>query len=80
MAPSKKHPTNPNAPLHGKMPDLNIPSDLFDANQSTGSFESECLRIEENATYAEKIFEKVRVNGKGKVLFKSKKEIFLWIG
>jgi hypothetical protein len=77
MAPSKKHPTNPNAPLHGKMPDLNIPSDLFDVNQSIGSFESECLRIEENATYAEEIFEKVRVNGKGKVLFKSKEEFLI---
>ena len=74
MAPSRKHPTNPNAPLYGKMPDLNIPSDLFDANQSTSSFESECLRIKENATYAEEIFEKVRMNGKGKVLFKSKKK------
>ena len=74
MAPSKKHPTNPIAPLHGKMPDLNIPSDLFDPNQSTDSFESECLRIKENATYAEEIFEKVKVNGKGKPLFKSKKK------
>ena len=77
MAPSKKHPTNPNAPLYGKMPDLNIPSDLFDANQSTGSFESECLRIKENAIYAEEIFEKVRVNGKGKELFKSKEEFLI---
>jgi hypothetical protein len=74
MAPSKKHPTNPIAPLHGKMPDLNIPPDLFKANQSNGSFDSKCLGIEENVTYAEEIFEKVRVNGKGKVLFKSKDE------
>ena len=73
MAHSKKHPTNPNAPLYGKMPDSHIPSYLK-ANQSIGSFESECLRIKENATYAEEIFEKVRVNGKGKVLFKSKKK------
>jgi hypothetical protein len=87
MAPSKKHPTNPNAPLYGKMPDLNIPSDIFEskcldteenvtdaADQSTTLFESECLRIEENATSAEEIFEKVRVNGKGKVLFKTKEK------
>ena len=45
MAPSKKHPTNPNAPLYGKMPDLNLSSNLFDANQSLSSFESECLGI-----------------------------------
>ena len=77
MAPSKKYPTNPNAPLHGKMPDLNIPSDLFDANQSIGSFESECLRIKKNVTYAKKVFEKVKVNGKGKKLFKSKKEFLI---
>lgn len=74
MAPSKKHPTNPIAPLYGEMPDLNIPPDLFDPNQSTGSFESECLRTKENATYAEEIFEKVKVNGKGKKIFKSKKK------
>ena len=74
MAPSKKHPTNPNAPLYGKMPDLNIPSGLFKAGQSNGSFDSKCLGVEENVTYAEEIFEKVRVNGKGKVLFKSKEE------
>ena len=77
MALSKKHPTNPIAPLNGKMPESNIPSDLFDANQSTGSFESECLRIKENAIYAEEIFEKVRVNGKGKELFKSKEEFLI---
>ena len=74
MAPSKKHPTNPNAPLYGKMPDLNIPSGLFKAGQSIGSFDSKCLGIKKNVTYAEEIFEKVRVNGKGKVLFKSKVE------
>ena len=74
MAPSKKHPTNPNAPLYGKMPDLNIPSDLFKANQSTGSFESKCLGIKENVTYAKEVFQKVKVNGKGKKLFKSQKE------
>jgi hypothetical protein len=74
MAPSKKHPTNPIAPLHGKMPDLNIPSGLFKAGQSIGSFDSKCLGIKKNVTYAEEIFEKVRVNGKGKVLFKSKVE------
>ena len=45
MAPSKKHPTNPNAPLYGKMPDLNIPSGLFKAGQSIGSFDSKCLGI-----------------------------------
>ncbi len=74
MAPSKKHPTNPNAPLYGKMPDLNLPSNLFGANQSTTLFESKCLGIKKNITYAKKVFEKVKVNGKGKVLFKSKKE------
>ena len=74
MAPSKKHPTNPNAPLYGKMPDLNIPSGLFKAGQSNGSFDSKCLGVKENVAYAEEIFEKVRVNGKGKPLFKSKKK------
>jgi hypothetical protein len=74
MAPSKKHPTNPNAPLYGKMPDLNIQSGLFDADQSNGSFESKCLGIKENVTYARKVFEKVKVNGKGKELFKTEEE------
>ena len=74
MAPSKKHPTNPNAPLFGKMPDLNIPSELFNANQSTRSFESKCLGIKKHVTYAKKVFQKVKVNGKGKKLFKSEKE------
>ncbi len=66
-----KRPSNPIAPLHGKMPDLDIPSDWFDDNQPTTAFESKCLRIEENASNAMETFEKVRVNGKGKVLFKS---------
>ena len=74
MAPSKKYPTNPNAPLYGKMPDLNIPSGLFGANQSTTLFESKCLGIKKNITYAKKVFEKVKVNGKGKELFKSEEE------
>ena len=74
MAPSKKHPTNPNAPLYGKMPDLNIPPGLFKTDQSNGSFDSKCLGDKESVACAEEIFEKVRVNGKGKVLFKSKEE------
>ncbi len=69
-------PSNPIAPLHGKMPDLDIPADWFDEDQPTATFESKCLRIEENASCAMEIFEKVRVNGKRKVLFKSK-EVFL---
>jgi len=74
MAPSKKHPTNPNAPLYGKMPDLNLPSNLFDANQSLSSFESECLGIKKNVAYAKKVFRKVKVNGKGKELFKTEEK------
>mgnify|MGYP006180245829 CR=1 FL=1 len=73
MAPSKKYPTNPNAPLYGKMPDLNIPFYLK-ADQSNGSFESKCLGIKKHVTYAKKVFQKVKVNGKGKKLFKSEKE------
>ncbi len=74
MAPSKKHPTNPNAPLYGKMPDLNLSSNLFDANQSLSSFESECLGIKKNVAYAKKVFRKVKVNGKGKELFKTEEK------
>ena len=32
------------------------------------------MNLKENATYAEEIFEKVKVNGKGKKIFKSKKK------
>lgn len=74
MAPSKKHPSNPTAPLHGKMPDLDIPSELFGTNHSTKSYQSQSLSIQGNVAYAEKVFEKVRKNGKGTELFKSKYE------
>jgi len=74
MAPSNKHPSNPNAPLYGKMPKLNIPSGIFDAGLPTAAFESDCFRTEENISYAGEVFEKVRVNGKDKVLFESEEE------
>ncbi|OEJ64028.1 hypothetical protein [Magnetovibrio blakemorei] len=74
MAPQNKPPTNPIAPLHGKMPDLDIPSELFAPNHSTKSFQSQCLSIQGNVAYAGEVFEKVRVNGKGNPLFDNKEE------
>ena len=74
MAPQKKPPTNPNAPLYGKMPDLNIPPELFETDNSPRQFDSKCLSDPGNAAHAEQVFNQVRVNGKGKVLFTSPNE------
>jgi hypothetical protein len=77
MASQKKHPTNPIVPLHGEMPDLDIPSELFGTNYSAEPFQSLCFGIKGNVAHAEKLFDKVKVNGKGKVFFKSKEEFLI---
>ena len=62
MAPRKKHPFNPVAPIYGKIPDLEIPADYFGADQSGIGFDSKCLNIQVNVTHAKAVFKKVRKN------------------
>ncbi len=74
MAPSKKHPFNPVAPIYGEMPNLEISPDLFDTDPSPGGFSSLCLSDPANVTCAKGLFKKVRTNGKGTVLFESERQ------
>lgn len=74
MTSSRKPPFNPVAPLYGKMPDIDIPSELFGAGHSPRQFHSKCLSDPGNAAYAAQVFSKVRVDGKGKPVFKTKEE------
>jgi hypothetical protein len=71
MAPRKKHPFNPVAPIYGKIPDLEIPADYFGADQSGIGFDSKCLNIQVNVTHAKAVFKKVRTKGKETPLFES---------
>jgi hypothetical protein len=71
---SKKHPSNPNVPLYGEMPNLDIPAELFGTDNSLGQFHSKCLSDRGKVADAEQVYKTVKVNGKGKVVFKSKEE------
>ena len=70
MAPSKKYPTNPNSPLYGEMDELDIPSELLKSTHTLNSYDSECLRLPENLSYVEDVFEQLKKYTK----FNSKRE------
>ena len=71
MASSKKHPFNPVAPVFGKMPDLKKADELLSTIEPDAGFSSKFLSYQENVTHAKAVFDQVRTNGKGKVLFES---------